>query len=281
MAVLSVRETSLFYTTHGAGPPIVCMHGGLGLDHSYLREWLDPLGSRAALVYYDHRGNGRSERPPSLDDVDHATWVEDAEALRAALGHDKMVLLGHSHGSFLALEYAARYPQHLAGLVLVSAVPRFDYVDVVLANAEKRAASKQQLEILHARMASGVSTDADLAQFWTDIGSLYFHRSDSALLRRVLGPIRFSAAAFAAGSRCLQSYDVTPHLASIAVPTLVLAGRHDWIAPVEQGADRLAAIPGAKRVVFEESGHFPFIEENALFLRVVEDWLQKTGLAAL
>ncbi len=57
-----------------------------------------------------------------------------------------------------------------------------------------------------------------------------------------------------------------------------MAGRHDWITPPAQGAERLhAGLPNAKLVIFEESGHFPFIEEHDKFVHAVRDWLNSLG----
>src|SRR5215213_7388955 len=65
MPVAHLNDTELFYVEVGEGLPCLVMHGGLGADHSALHPWLDPLGDVMRLVYYDHRGNGRSGRPPS------------------------------------------------------------------------------------------------------------------------------------------------------------------------------------------------------------------------
>lgn len=63
MPIAKINGADLFYLTRGEGLPCLVMHGGLGLDHTYLHPWLDPLGDTLQLVYYDHRGNGRSGRP--------------------------------------------------------------------------------------------------------------------------------------------------------------------------------------------------------------------------
>jgi proline iminopeptidase len=281
MPIPKLRGTEIFYTLHGDGPPVVVMHGGLGLDHTYFRPWLDPLGKKRTLVYYDHRGNGRSARPASLDDVDHATWADDADALRAALGHEKIVLFGHSYGSFLALEYALRHADRLAGLVLVGCAPKFDYTDVVMGNAAQRA-TPEQLAALQGGLSAPAADDAAYARIWRSIAPLYFHRFDAAVWQRMDEATRYSAAAFNAGMfRCLPAFDVLSRLAGIRVPTLVVTGRHDWITPVEQGGARIQrSMPDAKLVVFEESGHYPFIEEPARFLDVVGGWLDERRWSA-
>ena len=113
----NVNGTRLFYETEGDGPPLMFMHGGLGFDHTYFRPWVDPLAEDYTLIFYDHRGNGRSERPASLDDVFHSTWADDGDALREHLEIEKMVLLGHSYGGLLAQHYALRHQDHLRGLI--------------------------------------------------------------------------------------------------------------------------------------------------------------------
>lgn len=67
MQVAHLNGTELFYVEVVEGTPCLVMHGGLGFDHTCLHPWLDPMGDVMHLVYYDHRGNGRSDRPPSRD----------------------------------------------------------------------------------------------------------------------------------------------------------------------------------------------------------------------
>jgi pimeloyl-ACP methyl ester carboxylesterase len=64
MALARLDDVELFYTGVGAGLPCLVMHGGPGVDHTCFRPWLDRLGDVLRLVYYDHRGNGRSSRTP-------------------------------------------------------------------------------------------------------------------------------------------------------------------------------------------------------------------------
>ena len=89
----------------------------------------------------------------------------------------------------------------------------------------------------------------------------------------------YSAGAFNQGMGvCLPTFNVLSRLGEITVPTLVMAGRHDWIAPPTQGAERLhAGLPNSKLVIFENSGHFPFTEEHDKFVTTVRDWLNSLG----
>jgi proline iminopeptidase len=267
---MPVRDTELFFSSTGTGTPVLVMHGGLGIDHTYFRPWLDPLGDVAELTFYDHRGNGRSARPP-LDDVDHATWVADADALREQLGHEQVVLLGHSYGGFLALRYALAHPGRVGALVLVSTAATMQHWDRIHQNLEDRRATPAQRRAFEDRP---FADDQDMLSTLQALLPLYFHRPDPSLMATLGESLQVSAAACTAGGRCMADYDVRADLARIDVPTLVLAGRHDFLLPPDITAEPLAAgVPDAELVVFENSGHFPFLEENDAFLRVVRRFL--------
>lgn len=271
---IHLPNTTLHGQIEGAGPPLLVMHGGLGLDHTYFRPWLDPLAEDLRLIYYDHRGNGRSDRPDSLEGIDHGTWADDADALRHHLGEEQILLLGHSYGAFLALEYAVRHPDRLRGLILVSATPAVDYVPEALARAEARA-TPGQMEALMNMLSGPVQDDETFRESWLRVLPVYFQDYDERYGRELDRDARYSAAAYYhAFGHCVPEYDVRPHLSGIAVPTLVLSGRHDWLAPPDLGAQRLLdAIPGARGVVFERSGHFPFVEEPERVITTIREWL--------
>lgn len=273
-----VNGTELFYTIHGQGRPVFVMHGGLGIDHTAFRPWLDPLGDRYQLIFYDHRGNGRSERPASLADVDHGTWADDAEALRKYLGHERIVILGHSYGGVLGQEFALRYGDRLDGLILLTSLPAWDYEDTILANARARG-TPEQIDFVENGLTDPVADDDAMKEIWGLILPLYFKDYDPEIGAALAANMSCSAAAFNRGFiECLPQFNVLSRLKEITAPTLVLAGRYDWITPVVECSERLhAGIPNSELVVFEESAHFPHIEEQERFLTVVGDWLDKLG----
>jgi proline iminopeptidase len=255
---------------------MLLMHGGSGLDHTYFRPWLDELGNRTHLIYYDQLGNGRSARPQSYEGIGFDTWADEADALRASLGYDRIILLGHSVGGFIALEYALRHAEHLDGLILCDTAPVLDYMDVVMSNAQARGTSEQVQAVI-----GGMSNPAALAEdnawrgAWMTILPLYFHNYNPQVGAAMDEMTRYSGGAFShAFSRCLPVYNVLDRLSEIHVPTLILVGQDDWITPPAQSAERIhTAIPNSKLVIFEGSGHFPFIEEHDTFVKVVNEWL--------
>jgi len=92
----------IYFAEFGHGPSLVVLHGGPGASHDYLLPWLLPLARSNQLLFIDERGSGRSERVQDVHQYTVENMVEDLEAVRAALGFDKISLLGHSYGGVLA-----------------------------------------------------------------------------------------------------------------------------------------------------------------------------------
>ncbi len=275
-----VNGTELFYIIHGSGPPVMFMHGGLGADHTYFRKMFDPLGKNYELIYYDHRGNGRS-RPADLSGMTHADWAADADALRHHLGHEKFILIGHSYGGFLAQEYALRYASHLQGVVFMCTAPALDYPDVMAANAEAKATSVEAVSAVEKAFSDDlIESDNEFAQLMGKLEPLYFHNYEAhqEIMNEVMKDMQFSASAWNhVNAHCLPEFNVESQLSSISVPTLIISGRHDWVTPVAEGGQRIAnAIPHSELLVFEDSGHYPFVEENELFFSKLNEWLKNT-----
>ena len=270
-----VNNTKLFYETAGSGPAMLLMHGGLGLDHSCFPEALGTLADQVQLIYYDHRGNGQSERV-SFDGVTHDTFAADADALRAHLGHEQIILFGHSYGGFLAQEYACRYQDRLAGLILCNTAPAIDYMDVIQANAGARG-KPEELEALGQLFGRPMADDADFKKTWETLSPMYFHQYDAQVGAALNAKVSYSAAAWNhANGACLPNFNVLDQLKSINTPTLVISGADDWITPLKQGGQRIHdQLPNSELAVFDSSGHWPFIEEGDKFVSVVRSWLER------
>jgi proline iminopeptidase len=124
-----IRDTEIYFDVEGMGlvpdgrimrekPVAFVIHGGPGGDHSSFKPVLSPLAERMQLVYFDHRGQGRSARgDPAKYTLDEN--VEDMEALRRHLGLGPIVSIGTSYGGMVALAHAARYPASVSHLIAV------------------------------------------------------------------------------------------------------------------------------------------------------------------
>ena len=270
MPVAHVNQTELFHVEVGTGIPCLVMHGGLGLDHTHLHPWLDSLADLLKLVYYDHRGHGRSGRPP-IETLTHEQFCRDANALRQHLGFNQTAVIGHSYGGFIALEYAVRYPEKLRYLILIDTAPAYKHGAEIRENLNRRQPTQAMQEALRAHPSS----DSQLKRSFFTVLPLYFHRFDARLAHRLFGRTIWSASAAACNQRLLRSFDVRSQIGQITAPTLVVVGRDDFICPPSQARVLHKSIPNSELMVLQKSGHFPYVEEPEAFFEGVRNWIRK------
>jgi L-proline amide hydrolase len=233
------------------------------------------------VIFYDQLGCGRSPYPSDPDKWTVQLFVQEVEAVRAALGLDRIHLLGQSWGGMLGMEYALTQPSGLDSLVICdspSSIPLW----VSEANRLRSLLPAQVNETLLRHEAAG-TTDSqeylDACDVFYDRHVCrvrpypdYVQRSFAQMPNEVYmimnGPSEFHSIG------TLKDWDVTPRLGEIDVPTLVISGQHDEATPliartVQQG------IPGAEWVLFDDSSHMPHVEETERFLQVVGEWLDR------
>ncbi len=108
-----INGTQLFYKIIGKGTPIVILHGGPGLDHSYLLPQMAELAKTHKLIFFDQRASGKSSVDSDTNSTTMKNLVEDVEGIRKAFKLGKMNLMGHSWGGLLAMFYAIRFPNNI------------------------------------------------------------------------------------------------------------------------------------------------------------------------
>ncbi|MET7242053.1 alpha/beta hydrolase [Methylobacterium sp. EM32] len=220
-------------------PVLLVLHGGPGFDHVALKESFASLADVAQVVFYDHRGNGRSEGDdPATWNL--AQWADDVKGLCDALGFVRPIVCGLSFGGFVAQAYATRYPDHPARLILLSTVARIDFSTVFAAFAR----------------IGGPEVGAIAESYWTNPTAegraLYFqrcvpfyrHRRDRppADLSRVI--MRTEVALHFNGPRNEHGrFDFRADLCRLRCPVLLMAGEHDPIVPMSLVEETAAAIP--------------------------------------
>lgn len=248
-------------------PTLVLLHGGPGYDHSGFKPAFSRLADLAQIVYYDHRGHGRSDRRPEAEwTLD--TFADDVVRLCDALGITKPVVLGQSFGGFVAQRYLARHPAHAAKVVLSSTSPHL--------------ALERKLAMFH--KLGGPEARAVAEAFWTQPNAAHWAEYNRVCKRwyntrppadpdageRILfnEPILFASAG---GEQ--QTMNLLPGLAYAQCPVLVMAGAMDPVCPLEDAQDIFAALPPEWRqlAVFAESGHGAWRDEpDAAFARLRE-----------
>jgi proline iminopeptidase len=263
----AVRGTRIYFDVEGMGlvpdgpamrehPVAMVIHGGPGGDHSGFKPSFSPLAARMQLMYFDHRGQGRSAA------ADPATYtldenVEDMEALRRHLGLGPIVSIGTSYGGMVAMAHAARYPDTVSHLILIVTAAHGGFIPRAQAIVRERGTPEQQAAC-ETLWAGAFRSADDMRQYYAVMAPMYARQYDAAAgtagrtrtlyspepLNRAFGPDGF-----------LRRFDLRDELGRIKAPTLIMAGRHDWICPVEFSEEIHRLIPGSELRVFERSSH--------------------------
>jgi proline iminopeptidase len=271
---------------------VLLLHGGPGATHEYF-EACDSYLPAAGIeyYYYDQLGSGFSDQPeePSLWDLDR--FVDEVEQVRQALGldRDNFVLLGHSWGGILAIEYALHHQQHLRGLVIssmMSSVPAYNaYAEQVLMPDMDQAA----LAEIKAFEASGETGDPKYLELlneqhyvhhvlrmpvadWPDPVQRAFAHINPAIYVSMQGPSELGISADAS----LAHWERFDELAAIDVPTLVIGARHDTMDPAHMEA-MAGRLPRGQYLYCPDGSHMAMYDDQQVYFTGLIDFLN--GLA--
>ncbi len=274
---IRVNGTTLHAEIVGDGAPCLVLHGGPGTDSGGLVRLLGPLAAPLGLrmVFWDHRGHGRSEWVP-VEQCTQDQLVADAAGVRLALGLGPVDVLGISWGGFLGLMYAARHPGAMRRLAIVGASASHEFMPRAEANA-RRQATPEQWMAYRSLWDGSLPDDQSFRRAFETIRPLYFHDkalAEAANVARVDTRYRLDVRQFIIEHE-YATYDCRPELARITCPTLVMVGRHDWICPVDQAEEIHRLIPQSELTIFETSGHSPQVEERDAFMRRLATFLAR------
>lgn len=278
---LAVDGGTIWYrvTGSGTGLPVILLHGGPGYSSFYLKP-LEALGDDRLVVRYDQLGGGKSDRvsDTTLFTIDH--FVRELDSLRSHLGYERMHVLGHSWGTILAVEYYRAHPDRVASLTLGSAaldIPTWeknvkrmvrslpDSSRNAIAEAEAsgrfdspgyQAANAQFMEIYVMRRPVQADWDSTVATV------------NEGIYGYMQGPSEFTI------TGTLKSYDATPFLRQITVPTLFTVGEFDEADPptIRRQA---AMVKGAEVAVIDSAAHLTTWDNPAQMVKVVRDFLRR------
>ncbi|OPB41712.1 alpha/beta hydrolase fold family protein [Trichoderma guizhouense] len=267
--------STLQYFKRGNGPLMIISPPAWGLSSKYLQETLTPLEQTFTLIYLEFRANGKSTRP---DPSEMSCWhlADDIEYLRQELGLEKIPrLLGHSGGGTIALWYAIRYPEKVDRLILLNhTLEGFnDGKSMKEAIVEKSKNPK-----MHAALKAWTASWEDLsdegfAQVIRSFLPVYFYDPDASTRSTELSNIQ---------SVSLWNYQLLhgsdrnvhyqePELSKVTAKTLMIFCRADPVCTPTQGDATHKGMPGSKLIIYDECGHFPWMEkEEETFRDIVE-----------
>ena len=259
---IAVGDCKLFCELEGDGVPLVLLHGGPGATHHYFHAAFAQAGPFAKVIYYDQRGCGLSDyQKGSGYTLDQA--VGDLENLRKALGAERWVVLGHSYGGLLAQCYTVKYPDHVAGLVLVGAVPATSAALDPTRQGDFLS-DEERARIREIHRTPGISTavavyNAFLNGDWKR--QQYYKSSPEKLSLTALYEWKHDEGFNAIMSDQMSTVDLRDAFDDCPLPTLLLEGKWalTWNTDKPEKLHKLH--PHAKLVLFDASGHSPFDDE--------------------
>lgn len=274
----------LYYKREGQGPAMVLLTGGPGLSHAYLQS-LRELSDSVQLIFLDQRGTGQSDKADPAE-YTIAKNVEDVERLRQTLHIEQWIVFGHSWGGILAQAYTIQHSQHVSKLILADTFSCAE--DINSALERMCAAVPQETRAVYERYEQeGLYKNRDRYpdEYQTALDIAYEPVMISVpapdYIQDVFANLAYDVYRAMWGEETefkltgtLAGFDLRPDLSLIQTKSLVIVGASD-MPTVEMARATAQRIPHARLEIFEQSRHFPFLEEPEKFFKVVRDFLQE------
>ena len=265
---------NLAWASAGEGPAMVrastwLTHLEYDWESPVWRHWLRFLGQNFRLIRYDERGCGMSDW--ETDDYSWRRWAGDFEAVVEAAAPEKpFVILGISQGGVAAVEYAARFPEHVSHLILCGAYARG------WGERDNTAGAQQYRAILELTRLGWGQENPVYRQLFT---SRFVPEGTAEQIDWFNDVCRRSTTPDIAAQllEARMSPNVADLLPQVTVPTLVMHASHDEVVPLTEGRLLAARIPDARFVQLESRNHI-LLEDEPAWRRFCEEVLEFTGV---
>ena len=265
--------------------PIVVLHGGPGGNHYSFERIVGPLLEEfSTIVYYEQRGCGRSEAPTDSTNYQLSTLINDLDILRDTLGLDKMILLGYSFGAELSLRYAITHPDRVESLILSSPVELSISNMLVQIQGFYSIGDKKLRNKIEIILQDSTSITDKYFRVWnicsTEIVDkfLFVDQNVAKKNRQLWNESNLPNK----GSRFLaKTYfettkmDLIETVTNLKIPTLIICGICDKNGGLHTGLSLKQVLPNSVMKIYENSAHFPDMEESVRFANDVKNFIIK------
>ncbi|GAB3227794.1 proline iminopeptidase-family hydrolase [Hymenobacter seoulensis] len=260
---------------------LLLLHGGPGNTHEYFENFPEHLAKEGVeIYYYDQLNSYYSDKTDDKSVWEINRFVEEVEQVRQGLGLDNFYLLGHSWGGMLALEYAAKYPQHLKGLITsdigykatVFNKHRFSQYAAIIG---RRAATEGKviagLDTMGLKALSPYITP-DVMKEFRQLHMMRLPQEPATFTRSQAHITRTYAGYF---MPFMLAWDFSDRLASIKPPTLVIGSQHDFI-PTADIEYMQKQIPNCQKYICPEGSHYAMWDDPKHYFPALIKFLRKT-----
>lgn len=264
---------------HPGKYPLICLHGGPGFPHGYLKPLEEIAKTGRQVIFYDQLGCGNSDRPTDNNLWTTTLFKDELTALIKKLKIERYHVLGQSWGGMLALEHALDRPQGLQSLILASSTSSMPQWISEAKRLRKELPQAVQ-DILNKHEADGTTQSLAYEEATMKFYNLYICRLNP-------WPESFKQARTKAGRPVylkmwginefnitgnLKNWDIHNRLAEIRIPTLITSGKYDEATPLINKTLH-DGIAHSEWVLFEKSAHLSHMEEPDLYIKVLSDFL--------
>ncbi|WP_420387633.1 alpha/beta fold hydrolase [Roseivirga sp.] len=275
-----INGSEVYYKTMGEGEPLLVIHGGPVLDHSYFLPHLESLAEDYQLIFYDQRACGRSSVAIDSATMNLAGFVDDIEQIRQNLKLEKLNVMGHSWGGLIAMKYAIAHDDRVDHLILSNSMApsAADWQAENIASANKiNPDDKRRLDNI---VSTGLLRSPNAVPYIKEMmllsfkSQMYDRENINQLNLFIPQDFQKRSAVFGLLGPDLGTYDLYSDLNKVKSPTLVLFGESE--EAVHLHASKMTdALANAELKVIDHSGHFPFIENPTDFSRAVKGLLNQ------
>lgn len=287
---VKVNGARIWYESEGSGEPLLLIAGGPGFSHGYFHPYFSTLANSFRVIYFDSFGRGKSDRARNPGEYTFNRDVEDVEGLRVALGLGKINVLGHSYGGMVAQAYALRFPDSVHRLILANTLFSAEMWQANNDNWNAQIRSQfpevwQELAALHDRGVPSCHQEYQDVENQIPVVLLlgfYDATSGNNLMQSIEDPQSVDVYCSIAGEDAdilvggdIGRLDFRNRLSDLHMPMLILAGRFDRAAMPRFSLQFKRYAPQATFVMFEKSGHFPFVEEPERTMGQIKGFLRK------
>jgi pimeloyl-ACP methyl ester carboxylesterase len=278
---LTLHGHRVRYLQAGSGPIVALIHGITSTADTWVPA-MAGLCREHTVIAPDLLGHGASAKPRG--DYSLGAYASGVRDLLAALGHDRITVVGHSLGGGVAMQFAYQFPERTERLALVSSGGLGREVSLLL-----RAAALPGAELVlpllvpswlsravdgvgWAGSRLGLRTRQDVAEMLRGFLSLNDAETRAAFLHALRAVVDPCGQHVSGHDRLYLAEDL---------PTLLVWGDRDPIIPAAHGREAHALMPGSTLEIFEGAGHFPHLDDPVRFINVVSDFLATTEPATL
>ncbi len=258
-------------------PMVLVVHGGPGLDHSYLRPWLDALAPRSRVVYVDLRGHGHSDLPPDSNGYTIRAAATDLALLIRALGHGLPCdVIAHDFGAPIAVELAISHGEVVRRLILVAPYSGPDQIRGMPVRTRATLGESGYQRIGALSTPQGTLRDPHaVVELFRRLGRMWFHRvPDDAVFRRLGRDVVYRAAADEHFLIDGAGWSAAERAPEVRTTTLVISGDDDRTFTLDESRALADLLPHGRIAVIHDAGHLPFVEQPARFISEVDGFLR-------